>query len=487
MVFSSLPFLLGFMPVFFILYYLLPDDNKNPALFLGSVIFYGVGTWGHPLYLLFLLCSMAVNIRLGQRIRSEIRRRRRILRPDECRTFAGIPKDAGRRYLYLGLLWNFGILFFFKYMGFVGENLNRLLPDGLAVFPTSRPELPPGISFFTFQVVSYLIDLCRGADYEAKASLSVGTYLCMFPQLIAGPIITYKEVEAPLCRRRHSLPLLDRGLREFSIGLGFKVLLANRIGGLWREVNAIGYESLSTPLAWMGIAAFSFQLYFDFYGYSLMARGLGFMLGMRFPVNFSYPYTALTMTDFWRRWHMTLGQWFRDYVYIPLGGSREGRGRTFRNLLIVWLLTGIWHGASWNYLLWGLLLFLLIALEKLGLKKIFSQIPLLGHLYMLLAIPLTWLVFAVTDLRQIPVYLGRLFGSPAGTGAAVFSQDYIKYGRIYGLLLIVCLVFCTPLPRRLYDRYSHSWPVSVGLLAVFWLSVFYLYIGLNDPFLYSQF
>ena len=480
MVFSSLPFLLGFMPVFFIVYYLMPDNRKNEALFAGSVVFYGVGTWERPWYLLLLLVSMTVNIRLGQAIAADREGKMRLL----SRRRQGKRK---KRLLYLGIFWNFGILFGFKYLGFLCENLNRLLPEHLAVLPVVRPVLPPGISFFTFQVVSYLADLYRGAPYDTGAVLPVATYLFMFPQLIAGPIITYKEVEGALKKRRHRMSQLDRGLREFCIGLGLKVLLANRIGNLWRETGAIGYESISTPLAWMAIAAFSFQLYFDFYGYSLMARGLGFMLGMKLPENFQYPYTSVSMTEFWRRWHQTLGQWFRDYVYIPLGGSRNGRVRTFYNLLIVWLLTGIWHGAGWNFLLWGLLLFGLISLEKLGLKEKLEKNRFIGHAYMLFAIPLTWVVFAVSDVGQIAVYFCRLFGITPGGGAARFGQDYIKYGKKYGLLLLVCLLFCTPLPRKLYRRYAHTWAAALGLLAVFWVSVYCLYIGLNDPFLYGQF
>ncbi len=468
MVFSSLSFLLGFMPVFFILYYRLPANCKNQLLLIGSIIFYGLGVWRRPACLLLLLVSMAVNIKTGRLISGRDRRR-------------------GKRWLYLGLLWNFGILFIFKYLGFVCENLNRLLPAGLAVLPEKRLKLPPGISFYTFQVVSWLIDVYRGSRYDMGNGLSIATYLCMFPQLIAGPIITYGEVESALQKRKHTLKMLDRGLREFVIGLGMKVLLANRVGNLWREVGAIGYESLSMPLAWMGIAAFSFQLYFDFCGYSRMARGLGWMMGMEFPENFRDPYQALSMTDFWRRWHITLGRWFREYVYIPLGGSRCGRGKTFRNLLLVWLLTGIWHGASWNYVLWGLLLFGLIVLEKSGLEERLKRYPLLGHAYMLFAIPLTWLVFAVTDLEKLAVYLKRLFDVSAGSGAAVFGQDYIKYGKIYGIWLLLCVLFCTPLPGKLYRQWAYTWAAALGLLAVFWFCVYCLYIGLNDPFLYFQF
>lgn len=464
MVFSSLSFLLGFMPVFFLLYYILPDRFKNLCLLGGSLAFYAIGTEDTPLYFFLLVLSLTVNVWLGSKISDSAPSRRRI-------------------WLFSGLAYNFGGLFLFKYLGFFCHAVGDLLS---LEFPEISLTLPPGISFFTFQTVSYLIDVSHEKKYNTHAFLNIATYLCMFPQLIAGPIITYDQVETQLEKRRHSLALFDNGLREFCIGLGLKVLLANRIGALWQNVQTIGFESISSPLAWMGIAAYSFQLYFDFYGYSLMAIGLGRMLGMHFPKNFLYPYTALSMTEFWRRWHVTLGQWFRDYVYIPLGGSREGLAHTLRNLLIVWLLTGIWHGAGWNYILWGLVLFCLLALEKMGLRQVLEGHPLFGRLYMLFAIPLTWLIFAVTDLNRIGVYLSRLF-SFGSAASGLYAQDYIKYGKSFGPLLLVCFLFCTPLPRRLYKKYSHTLIVTLALLAVFWLSLYCLYIGLNDPFLYFQF
>jgi len=478
MVFSSLPFLLGFLPLFFAIYYVCPNRQRNIILFVGSLVFYALGVKNTPFAFLLLVCSLTVNVLLG----NAIARSRR----------SGF-------WFAVGLLYNFGALFFFKYSDFVCRTVNEITGLDLAEsvcrivnrltglkLAWRQPTLPPGISFFTFQAVSYLIDLRRGRKYKAQAGLRVGTYLCMFPQLIAGPIITYDEVEDQLRSRNHSLALFDAGLREFCIGLGMKVLLANRVGMLWNQVNAIGYDSISTPLAWMGIAAFSFQLYFDFYGYSRMASGLGMMLGMKFPRNFQYPYMSCSMTEFWRRWHITLGRWFREYVYIPLGGSRCSTARMLLNLLAVWLLTGVWHGADWNFLLWGGIVFALIALEKLGLKNVLDRRPAVGHLYMLLAIPLTWLVFAVTDLRKLGIYLKRLFpffGSPQ----SMFAKDYIKYGKMFGPLLAVCLLFSSPLPRRLYQRYGRTLPGTLLLLAVFWLSVYCLYIGLNNPFLYFRF
>ena len=281
---------------------------------------------------------------------------------------------------------------------------------------------------------------------------------------------------------------IEEGLREFTIGLGLKVLIADQVGGLWKEVGTIGFESISTPLAWMGLAAFSLQIYFDSYGYSLMAQGLGTLLGFRLPGNFDYPYMSLSMTEFWRRWHITLGSWFREYVYIPLGGNRTGWWRTCRNLLTVWLLTGIWHGASWNFILWGLILFLIILIEKSGLGKILNRWPAAGHLYMLFVIPLTWLIFAVTDLPQIGIYLHRLFPFfSGGQGAVYFAGDYLKYGKLYGLSLTAGLIFMTDGPRKLYERWKKSPVSAVLLLAVFWFSIYCIKRGMNDPFLYFQF
>ena len=452
------------MPLYFAAYYLMPEKYRNAVLLAGSLIFYAIGTKDQPLYFFGLLLSMVVNILLAQKIQADRERR--------------------KLWLTAGILYDFGLLFLFKYLGFFCRTLELLLPVQL---PDIRLALPPGISFFTFQVVSYLADVYRGADYDTKAVGRVATYMSMFPQIISGPITTYDQLETSLKKRAHIPRIFDSGLREFCIGLGMKVILANQIGRLWSDVTAIGYESISTPLAWMGIAAFSLQLYLDFYSYSLMARGLGLMMGLQLPQNFHYPYMSLSMTDFWRRWHMSLGQWFRDYIYIPLGGSRQGKLRTYRNMLIVWLFTGLWHGASWNFVLWGLLLFLILSIERLGLKKILEKIPFLGHLYMLLVIPLTWLVFAISDLSRIGVYLERLFPFLAGEGQYVYAQDYIKYGQTYGILLIVCLLFCTPLPRKLYQKYGRSLPATLALTAVFWLSVWLLHQGLNDPFMYFRF
>ena len=347
--------------------------------------------------------------------------------------------------------------------------------------------LPIGISFYTFQISSYLIDVYRGKVRAERSVIALGTYLCMFPQLIAGPIVTYSSVNVQLRARKHSMAKVEEGLKLFTLGLGYKVLIANQVAGLWHQVNTIGYDSISTPLAWMGIAAYSFQIYFDFYGYSLMAKGLGKLLGFQFPDNFSNPYLSLSMTEFWRRWHITLGSWFREYVYIPLGGNRKGFARTIRNMLAVWLLTGLWHGASWNFILWGFMMFVLISVEKMGWGKVTERFRLLGHLYMALVIPLTWLIFAVPDMGQIGLYLSRLFPFLGGVEGNVFAGDYVKYGKMYGISMIAALIFSTGLPERMYRKWKFHVVTALLLTAVFWGAVYCIYLGMDDPFLYFNF
>ncbi len=471
MVFSSLEFLFVFIPVVFAVYYLVPAKFRNLCLLVGSIAFYVYGTLDQPLYILLFLLSSVVNWFFGLRIaRSEKHR---------------------RLWLIVGLLYDFGWLFLFKYAGFFFRTaqsvLDRVWPLSGIDLPAVDLILPIGISFYTFQIVSYLIDVYRDTIPAERSLIRLATYLYMFPQLIAGPIVTYSQVGEQLYHPDLSPSRTNEGLKEFTIGLGLKVLLANRIGSLWTDVCDIGFDSISTPLAWMGMIAFALQIYFDFYGYSLMAIGLGKMLGFDFPDNFRHPYMALSMTDFWRRWHITLGSWFRDYLYIPLGGNRVSVPRHIVNMLIVWLFTGFWHGANWNFLLWGFIFFVLLVLEKYAIKPVLERYPVLGHSYMFLLIPLTFLVFAITDLSELGVYFERLFPFLPGEPINVFSGDWLKYGKAYGLLILVGLVFCTKWPRRLYERIKDSIWGTLILLGIFWGSVYYLYLGLNDPFLYFRF
>lgn len=470
MVFSSLGFIFIFLVIFLPIYYITPARYQNPVLFLASLIFFSYGNLSHPFYILLMVLTIVVNFVIGQKI-------------EAC---FGAKSKA---WLVAGLIYNFFWLFLFKYLDFILENINFLLKKtgSSFSFPLTNLVLPLGISFYTFQIVSYLIDVYRRTVPCERSFIGLGTYLCMFPQLIAGPIVSYPQISTSIQKRKISLSEIEDGLKTFVIGLGMKVLLANQLGGLWNDINTIGCESISTPLAWLGILAYSLQIYFDFYGYSLMAIGLGQLLGFSLPENFRHPYTALTMTEFWRRWHITLSSWFRDYIYIPLGGSRAGTLKTLRNTAAVWLFTGIWHGASWNFLLWGIVLFALIMTEKAFLGRLLTRFRFLGRLYMCLVIPSSWLLFAITDLRQLHIYFRKLFPFLGGIGNTPFPKDYIKYGKIYAVSLIAGLIFSTTLPNRLYQKYKNNLLTLLLLLSVFWACIYCMYIGMDDPFLYFRF
>ena len=471
MVFSSIAFIMYFMPVFFLVYYILPASYKNAWLFLASLGFYYYGVRGNPGYLLLMIMSVVVNFVAGKLIAAQKTKR------------------ARKAWLVVGIVYDLGWLILFKYLGFLIENLNALF-GAMHVkvqLETWNLILPIGISFYTFQIISYLVDVYRRETKAEKSLISLGTYLCMFPQLIAGPIVNYHLIQEQLHKRKHSMEKVESGLKVFALGLAYKVLLANRVGHLWTEVTAIGYESISTPLAWMSIVAYSLQLYFDFYGYSLMAIGLGRMMGFDFPQNFNNPYMAVSMTDFWRRWHMTLCGWFREYVYIPLGGNRGGFAKTVRNMFVVWLLTGLWHGASWNFVLWGLLLFVLLFVEKAGLGKVLERHKALGHIYMILWIPLSWLVFVITDLSQLGIYLQKLFPFFGNAGTVLFQGDYLKYGKTYGIYLVLGILFATGVQEKLLKKNKNRLWVILLLLALFWASVYCMYLGMDDPFLYFRF
>ncbi len=478
MVFSSLEFLFLFLPLFLAVYYLLPWKIKNIFLFLGSLVFYGCGVSWNIYSMLLILASVGVNFTAAKGI-ERIRRKRTIRKRKAEESGKDFPETAKGEtvILTLGLCYDFGILLFFKYAGFFRRDI----------------VLPIGISFYTFQITSYLIDVYRKKTEAEKSVIRLGAYLTMFPQLIAGPIVTYDKVYKQLRRRKISLVQCNHGLQLFTLGLGFKVLLANQFGRLWDDILSIGYESISTPLAWLGIIGFSLQIYFDFYGYSLMAVGLGKLLGFQLPDNFRQPYLALSMTEFWRRWHITLGQWFREYVYIPLGGNRKGRVRQFFNMLIVWLLTGLWHGANWNFILWGLALFLILCVEKAGLLKILERWHLIGRLYMCFLIPFTWTLFAITNFADLRIFFRKLFpilGKLTGNGAVqsiVFQGDFIKYLKMYGPGLAMGIICCTGLTEWLFRKYRQKFWMSVLLLAVFFGAVYCMYRGYSDPFLYYRF
>ena len=370
--------------------------------------------------------------------------------------------------LVLALCYDFGMLFFFKYSGLT-------------------QKLPLGISFYTFQIAAYVIDVYRGIVPAESSFVNLGTYLTMFPQLIAGPIVNYAEVSSSLKSRRVTMRDFEAGIRILIMGLASKVILADRIGILWNNIQTIGFNSISTKLAWIGAVAYSMELYFDFAGYSMMAIGLGKMLGFTIPVNFRFPYMSKSVTEFWRRWHITLGRWFREYVYIPLGGNRKGKARTMFNLFVVWALTALWHGAGGNFLIWGAMLLGLLFVEKLFLLPLLEKTMILSHVYLLIVVPVTWIAFAIEDVGSLGVYLSRMFPFFGGTVAAVNAMDYVKYLQEFGSLLLLGALFATPVPAVIYKKNEKNLLGTVMIAVLFGLSMYYLAISSNNPFLYFNF
>ncbi len=462
MLFSSVEFLFRFLPVFMLLYLFIPEKYRNIVLLSGSLLFYAAG---EPYYVLLLILSILINYGAGKLILDK-------------------EKKTAKNVLILSLIYNFGMLFIFKYWDFAAGILNRLSAG--ETIPVLSLSLPLGISFYTFQIVSYLFDCYRGKWKEKTDFVSFAAYVTMFPQLVAGPIVKYEEVAERMKARKIRAKSVESGLKLFSIGLGLKVLLANQIGTLWNTLMSAGPGNLSAAAAWMGAFAYSFQIYFDFWGYSLMAKGLGKMLGFRIPRNFNDPYTSRSVSEFWRRWHITLGRWFREYLYIPLGGNRKGFFRTVFNLFVVWSLTGLWHGASFNFVLWGLIFFGLIALEKKGFGKWLESKKIAGHLYVILLIPVTWMVFAITDMRQLLHYLQNMIGIHL-SDVIVGSEQVVRYLKEYGVLFIFCILFSTSCPMDLYRKYKQKWYVIAIIVVIFCLSVYEIMSGSDNPFLYFRF
>ena len=465
MSFTTIEFMFRFLPIFLIVYYVVPTRYKNMILLIGSFVFYA---WGQHFYLLLLMLSIVVNYTFGRLI-GERRAQRKPL-------------------LILGLIYNFGLLVFFKYTNFFIENINALLTATHIQIPTISVVMPLGISFYTFQVVSYLVDVYRGEQRPVKNIINLGVYIAMFPQVTSGPIGLYSELEPTLLRRHCSVLNLESGLKTFILGMGAKMLLANPMGTLWAGMSRYGYETLSCPYAWLGAFGNSFQLYFDFAGYSLMAMGLGQMLGLYVPKNFDHPYISGSMAEFWRRWHMTLGRWFKKYLYFPLGGSRCSFAKTIRNTFVVWAFTGLWHGASWNFVLWGLIFFVLLTIERLGLGKLLAKTKVLKHIYVIFLIPLTWVVFALPNMQDIGTYFSRLFPFFAdNTASFVNTKDVIRALHDYWYLLIACVVFCLPFPSRWYEKHKNSKLVILGLVLIYLMSVYKMQTQTSNPFLYYQF
>lgn len=471
MLFSSLEFLFLFLPLTLLCYFFVPLKARNVVLLLFSLIFYG---WGERIYIWLMVFTILIDYLAGILVEHAKRKER--------------PR-AARGWLIAAVVINLTLLGFFKYADFFLDNL-RLIP-GLSSLPSLGLSLPIGISFYTFQALSYVIDVYRGEVAAQKNAVSFGTYVTLFPQLIAGPIVRYRDVAAELAHRNHSMTAAASGARTFLCGLAKKVLLANTAGAMWESFRAIPDAERTVLGAWLGIIFFTLQIYFDFSGYSDMAIGLGRILGFRFAENFHYPYVSRSITDFWRRWHISLSTWFREYVYIPLGGNRCSKGRMLLNLLITWMLTGFWHGASWNYLLWGLYFFLLLTVEKLFLGRWLEKLPrVLQHAYALFFIVIGWLIFVFEDSAAGLTYLTSMLGL-GGVGFANGTDLYELLRN--GVFLVICIIACLPAPKRFFYRRLAARPRLTGALAntlsfgMLLLCVAYLINSSYNPFLYFRF
>lgn len=465
MLFSSIPFLYYFLPLVLAVYFLTPARFRNAVLLLASLIFYA---WGEPKYVLLMLASILSGYGFG-------------LLQERYRGQKGAKLVCG-----LSVAVSLSFLLYFKYADFFLENFNAA--TGLGV-PLLRIALPIGISFYTFQIISYTVDVYRGEPAQ-KNLIHLAAYVSMFPQLIAGPIVRYSDIAQQLEHRSHSTALAAEGVRRFLIGLGKKILIANQLGELCSVFRAS--DEKSVLFYWLYAVAFALHIYFDFSGYSDMAIGLGKVFGFHFLENFNYPYISASITEFWRRWHMSLGTWFRDYVYIPLGGNRVGRARQLLNILVVWMLTGFWHGAAWNFVVWGLMFAVLLIMEKLWLLKPLSKCRPLAHLYVVFFVVISFVIFNAENMGQALSDIGGLFG--AG-GIPLVSAEAVYCLRSFALVLILAVLGATPLLRNGLVRLS-QYPTAgkvLNALEPFTLFILllvmtgYLVDGSFNPFLYFRF
>lgn len=468
MLFSSIVFLFSFFPAVMILYYLLPVRFRNVILLLASLVFYA---WGEPVYLFLMLLSILFNYFSGLDIARNLQ-----------------DKRAAKRSLVFNLIINLAVLGFFKYEGFVLDTLNGILPVHISYHAL---PLPIGISFYTFQILSYIIDVYRG-NVKVQTNLpNFALYVTMFPQLIAGPIVQYADVDEQLASREVSRTKFGEGSMYFIRGLAKKVLLANTSGMIFTEVSGLAKGNIAVMTAWLGAFAYMFQIYFDFSGYSDMAIGLGKMFGFEFNMNFNYPYVSKSITEFWRRWHISLSSWFRDYVYIPLGGNRVSKIKHIRNLLIVWFLTGLWHGAAWNFVAWGLYYGVILIIEKYLLSPVLDRLPdVVRHIYSIVLVVIGWVLFFSSSFGQAADYIRVMFGA----GAHGFADRESMYLLTSNLILWLILIFgSTPL---VHFRYEHmlrtkKWNTtiinSVVYAALFIVCIAYLVTETYNPFLYFRF
>ena len=457
MLFSSISFLYYFLPCVLVLYFLVPRHFKNVILLITSLYFYA---WGEPRLVLLMLVTIAIGYVLG------------IL----------IEKDAEHKklYLILAIVSFLGALAYFKYANFFVDNFNQV--TGLSI-PLVRVALPIGISFYTFQILSYNIDVYRGEVKAQRNPIDLAAYITMFPQLIAGPIVRYKDVAVQLESREHNISKVADGIRRFVFGLSKKILIANVLGEMCEGFRLS--DEKSVLFYWMYAIAFSLHIYFDFSGYSDMAIGLGKIFGFDFLENFNYPYISKSITEFWRRWHISLGNWFRDYVYIPLGGSRVKRGRHLFNILVVWMLTGFWHGAAWNFIIWGLYFAVLLVIEKTFLLKYLERTKVLSHIYVLFAVVVSFVIFNASSITLVMADIGGMFGRG---DLPLVSGEALYYLKSYAAIGILAIVGATPLPKKIVSKWKGlQYAEPVVLLVLLIMITAYLVDGSFNPFLYFRF
>ncbi len=471
MVFSSLLFLFRFLPIVMILYFILPKKFRNALLFISSLIFYA---WGEPVYVTLMIFSTVVDYTHGMLVH-------RFKNEGNLR--------AARIVVASSMIINLALLGFFKYSDFLIANVNNIFD---ASIPLLNLPLPIGISFYTFQTMSYTVDVYRGDAKVQRNIISFGAYVALFPQLIAGPIVQFKTIADQLDNRRENFDDFSEGVTRFMTGLGKKVLLANNAGIIWDTVLASNLDTLPVLSAWIGILAYSFQIYFDFSGYSDMAIGLGRMFGFKFLENFNYPYMSKSITEFWRRWHISLGSWFRDYVYIPLGGNRKGPAKHIINICIVWFLTGLWHGANWNFILWGVYFGALLIIEKFFLLKLLKKLPgFVSHIYTLFLVVVSWAIFAIEDMTVLGKFLGAMFGR----GGALLDSTSLYLLLTNAVLFVILAIAATPAPKiiagklltKLGENPTATIIKNVAFAAILIISTAYLVDASYNPFLYFRF
>lgn len=471
MLFSSITFLFYFLPAVLLVYYIVPYKIKNFVLFIFSLLFYA---WGEPRLVLLMLGSTIIAYVTG------------IFADKGCKSEKKyIPKLA----LGIALLWNLGQLLYFKYTNFFIGAANDIFGADIKLLDIS---LPIGISFYSFQTLSYVIDVYRGDTKSQKNFLTLATYVALFPQLIAGPIVRYSDIEQQLSSRKETFDKFAEGVRRFAIGLGKKVILANGIGELFDTISNTAQSDMTVVGAWLGIIAYTFQIYFDFSGYSDMAIGLGKMFGFDFLENFDHPYISSSITEFWRRWHISLSSWFRDYVYIPLGGNRKGKARQCLNIMIVWFLTGLWHGDNWNFMLWGVYFGVILLAEKLFLLKVFTKIPMFFHyVYSYLLIIIGWGIFAYEDTSKLTANFKNMFGF----GGISFINKETKFLLSqYAVLLVILCITSTPLLKKIGMKMNNTHPALYSCVYVPVMTLVMLVIctaslagSSFNPFLYFKF